>query len=64
MPFVFDGFKLISYNGWKSHLVKSSQQLVPSLGSEVVIWGVSVDKGTFEPKCESVKLFSFEMTGI
>ena len=64
MSLLFGGFKLISYNGCKSHLVMSNQQPVPSLGSETVMLRVSVDKGTFEPKCESVKLFSFEMTRI
>ncbi len=39
-----DGFKLISYSR-KACLVKSSQQPVPSLSSEVVIPRVSVDKG-------------------
>ena len=31
------------------HLVKPSEQLVHSLGSEVVIPGVSVDNGVREP---------------
>lgn len=40
----FGGFKLISYNR-KTCLVKSRGQRVPSLGSEVLTLGVSVDKG-------------------
>ena len=41
--------KLILYSEWKPHLVKSNQQLVSSLGSEVVIPGVSVGKRAYEP---------------
>lgn len=41
---VSDGFKPISYSSVNC-LVKSSQQPVPSLGSEAVMLRVSVDKG-------------------
>lgn len=43
MSLLFGGFKLISYNGCKSHLVMSNQQPVPSLGSETAMLRVSVD---------------------
>ena len=37
--------RCLIYNRWKSYLVKFSQQLVPSLGAEVVTSGLRVDKG-------------------
>ena len=37
------------YNRWEAYLVKPSQQLVPSLGAEMVTLGLSVDKGVCEP---------------
>ena len=43
------------YSRCESYLVKFSQQLVLSLGAEVVTQCLSVDKGICEPKCESVK---------
>ena len=37
------------YSGWESHLVKSSQQPVLSLGAEMVTLGLSVGRGVSEP---------------
>ena len=41
--------RCLTYNGWKSHLVRSSQPLVSSLGAEVVTLGLSVGKKAIEP---------------
>jgi len=53
--------RCLIYSRWKSYLVKSSQQPVPSLGAEMVTLGLSVDKEVCEPKCESVKRLSLVM---
>jgi len=42
--------KLLTYSGWESHLVRSSQPPILSLGAEAVMLGLSVDKGTIEPE--------------
>jgi len=41
--------RCLEYSGWDSHLVRSSQLLVLSLGTEMVTLGLSVGKGECEP---------------
>ena len=41
--------RCLTHNGWKSHLVRSNQSLVSSLGTEMVTLGLSVGKKEIEP---------------
>ena len=50
--------RCLIYSRCKSYPAKSNQQLVLSLGVEMVTLDLSVGKGVYEPKCESVKLLS------
>ena len=45
-----------AYNRWEAYPVKFSKQLVPRLGAEAVMLGLSVVKGALEPSLETAEI--------
>ena len=49
-------WRCLIYSRWESYPVKFSKQLVPRLGAEAVMLGLSVVKGALEPLLETVEI--------
>ncbi len=49
-------WRCLTYNRWEPYLAKFSKQLVPRLGAETVMLGLSVVKGALEPLLETAEI--------
>ena len=49
-------WRCLIYNRWEAYPVKFSKQLVPRLGAEAVMLGLSVVKGALEPLLETAEI--------
>ena len=47
-------WRCLTYSRWEPYLAKFSKQLVPRLGAEAVMLGLSVVKGALEPSLEGL----------
>ena len=52
-------WRCLIYSRWESYPVKFSKQLVPRLGAEAVMLGLSVVKGALEPLLETAEIIEF-----